>query len=167
MAVAALVMEHGGGEEAAIAALLHDAIEDQNHDGSVPGEIEARFGPSVLALVRACSDSENPFKGKEDWRPRKEHYLHHLSHAPDEALLISAADKLHNARAMLSDYRTIGDELWKRFNAGREDQLWYYGELVTVLRQASSGAQVRSLVDALDIVVTALKEEVAMRATSR
>src|SRR5438552_15877214 len=69
MAVAALVMEHGGGEEAAIAAFLHDAIEDQNHDGSVPGEIEARFGPSVLALVRACSDSENPFKGEEDWRP--------------------------------------------------------------------------------------------------
>ena len=76
MAVAALVIEHGGSEEQAIAALLHDAIEDQNHDGSVPGEIERRFGPGVRALVEACSDSHSP--EKESWRIRKERYLEHL-----------------------------------------------------------------------------------------
>src|ERR1700680_5110514 len=73
MAVAALVIEHGGGEDEAIAALLHDAIEDHNHDGSVPGEISAQFGPKVLGLVEACSDSEGP--DKPPWRTRKEAYL--------------------------------------------------------------------------------------------
>src|SRR2546427_11869425 len=73
MAVAGLVIEHGGSEDEAIAALLHDAIEDQNHDGSVPVEIRARFGPKVLGLVKACSDSRGP--KKPAWRKRKQAYL--------------------------------------------------------------------------------------------
>ena len=165
MAVAALVMEHGGDEDQAIAALLHDAIEDQNHDGSVPGELEKRFGSRVRTLVEGCSDSEGPVKAR--WRTRKEQYLNHLSHAPGEVLLISAADKLHNARAILADYRTVGDELWKRFNAGREDQLWYYRRLVDALRHADAQDQARSLVDELDEVVTELEREAASRTSSR
>jgi (p)ppGpp synthase/HD superfamily hydrolase len=158
MAVAALVIEHGGGEDEAIAALLHDAIEDQNHDGSVPAEIGARFGPRVQALVEACSDSGGPAKGP--WRARKEAYLDHVSHAASDVRLISAADKLHNARAILADYRRLGDELWARFNASHEDQLWYYRGLVTALRHADVGDRSRSLVDELNEVVTALEREV-------
>jgi len=158
MAVAALVMEHGGGEDETIAALLHDAIEDQNHDGSVPGEIGARFGPRVLGLVQACSDSESPTKGP--WRPRKEAYLDHLSHAPADVRLISAADKLHNARAILSDYRELGEALWARFNASSADQLWYHRGLVTALRQADVDRRCQALIDQLDEVVTALGHEV-------
>jgi (p)ppGpp synthase/HD superfamily hydrolase len=155
MAVAALVVEHGGGEDEAIAALLHDAIEDQNHDGSVPGEIGGRFGPNVLELVQACSDSD-----KASWRDRKQAYLDHLSGASANARLISAADKLHNARSILADYRRLGDLLWKRFNASGDDQLWYYRSLVTAFRQADDG-QSRVLVDALDEVVTTLEREVS------
>jgi (p)ppGpp synthase/HD superfamily hydrolase len=158
MAVAALVIEHGGGEDEAIAALLHDTIEDQNHDGTVPREIGARFGPKVLELVEACSDSRGP--DKPDWRPRKEAYLAHLRSAPANVRLIAAADKLHNARAILADYRRMGDDLWERFTAGRDEQLWYYRGLVAALRKADYGGQSRSLVDQLDEVVTALEREV-------
>ena len=159
MAVAALVMEHGGGEDEAIAALLHDAIEDQNHDGSVPAEIGARFGPKVLALVEACSDSEGP-NDKPPRQERKEAYLAHLRTAPANVRLISAADKLHNARAILEDYRRMGDDLWERFTEGRDEQLRYYRNLVTALRKADYGGQSRALVDQLDEVVTALETEV-------
>ena len=158
MAVAALVMEHGGGEDEAIAALLHDAIEDQNHDGTVPGEIGARFGPKVLALVEACSDSKGP--DKLDWQPRKEAYLAHLRIAPPNVRLIAAADKLHNARAILEDYRRMGDDVWERFTAGRDEQLRYYRGLVAALRKGDFGGQSRALVDQLDEVVTALEREV-------
>ena len=158
MAVAALVIEYGGGEDEAIAALLHDAIEDHNHDGSIPGEIASRFGPKVLALVEACSDSSGP--DKPDWRPRKEAYLAHLRSAPANVRLIAAADKLHNARAILGDYRRMGDDLWERFTEGREEQLWFYRGLVTALRKADYGGQSRALVDQLDEVVTALEREV-------
>ena len=146
MAVAALVMEHGGGEDEAIAALLHDAIEDQNHDGSVPGEIGTRFGPKVLALVEACSD------------------VAHLRTAPANVRLIAAADKLHNARAILEDYRRLGDDVWERFKEGREEQLRYYRNLVTALRKGDFGGQARGLVDQLDEVVTALESEVDRKA---
>lgn len=155
MAVSAMVIEHGGGEDEAIAALLHDSIEDQNHDGSIPGEIRALFGSKVLALVRACSDSRSPIKAP--WKKRKERYLKHVPRASAKGRLISAADKLHNARAVLGDYRMLGERLWKRFNAPRKDQLWYHRGLVTAFRHARKEGQTRALVDELDRVVTALE----------
>ncbi len=141
LAVAALVMEDGGGEEEAIAALLHDAIEDQGKH--YPGgrqalrrEIEERFGAEVRAIVDACTDDDfyNGSPGrKEDpatWRPRKQAYLEHLAGTTPAARRVSCADKLHNARSLLSDYREVGEALWERFRTrSGDDQLWYYERL--------------------------------------
>src|SRR6266542_3596097 len=110
LAVTSLVLEDGGDENQAIWALLHDSIEDQ---GLSPEEIEKRFGKSVRDIVVACTDAfERP---KPPWRPRKEAYLAHLAEAPPEVLRVSAADKLHNARQILADYRILGDTLRERF----------------------------------------------------
>jgi (p)ppGpp synthase/HD superfamily hydrolase len=154
MSVCSLVLEAGGDEDQAIAALLHDAVEDQ---GGLPtlATIQHMFGDRVANTVEACSDSTatNPSE-KLPWRQRKDKYLEHLQNANADALLVSAADKLHNARAILSDYREVGDELWKRFNAPKEDQLRYYGALVETLRQTAAP---KVLVDELERVVKELK----------
>lgn len=128
LSVASLVLEHGGDEDQAIAALLHDAAEDQGGRETLRA-IEARFGERVARLVDACTDAhEEP---KPLWRERKERYLRHLRHeVPGEALIVSMADKLHNARAILLDFRTHGDDLWSRFRADRSGVLWYYRCLV-------------------------------------
>ena len=125
MAVAALVLEHGGDEDQAIAALLHDAIEDCGPEHEAV--IAARFGPRVAGIVRACTDAE--VLPKPPWRARKEAYIAHLDHAPREALLVSACDKLHNARAILADLRAEGPSVFDRFRGGREGTLWYYATL--------------------------------------
>lgn len=131
LAVAALVLEAGGDEETAIAALLHDAVED---GGGRPRleDIRARFGERVARIVEECSDSFT--EPKPPWPERRRAYLARLPAAPREALVVSAADKLHNARAILADYRAQGEGLWQRFNAPREDILWYYRELVAIFR---------------------------------
>lgn len=133
MAVAALVLEHGGNEDQAIAGLLHDAIEDQGQHfaGGVDGlrdEIERAFGTAVLAIVEACTDADTI--PKPPWQTRKEAYIAHIRTASADVLIVSCADKLHNARAILSDYRAIGEALWSRFTAGKEGTLWYYQALV-------------------------------------
>lgn len=130
MSVSALVLEHGGTEDQAIAALLHDAVEDQ---GGVPTleEIRRRFGDAVAHIVEACSDSV--VVPKPPWRERKEAYLAKLRSASDSARLVTAADKLHNARAVLRDLREIGDAIWDRFRAGRDGTLWYYRQLADML----------------------------------
>lgn len=133
MAVAAIVLEHGGTEDHAIAALLHDAIEDQGHDfeGGVDGlrqQIETRFGTAVLTIVEACTDADTI--PKPPWRERKEAYVAHIRTAPADVLIVSCADKLHNARAILRDYQNIGDALWQRFTGGKDGTLWYYQALV-------------------------------------
>jgi len=139
LAVASLVMESGGGEDEAIAGLLHDAIEDQarHYAGGIAQlrcDIAGRFGPAVLAIVEGCTDTvEHP---KPAWRLRKERYIAHLAGAPVPVRLVSCADKLHNARAILADYRAHGEDLWSRFNAGREDVLWYYRSLASELTAA-------------------------------
>jgi GTP pyrophosphokinase len=157
LSVAALVLEQGGDEDLAIAALLHDAIEDQG--GAATREaIRARFGDRVTAVVDGCTDADT--QPKPPWRARKEAYLAHLPAAPPEVRLVSAADKLHNARAILADYRRMGDDLWPRFQGGKAGTLWYYRALVTVYRQAGS----TPLVEELDRTVTELERLVAAQA---
>ncbi len=128
LAVASLVLEHGGGQTEAIAALLHDAPEDQGGEATL-AEIRRRFGAAVGDIVAACSDTfEQP---KPPWRARKEAYLAHLRAASAASRLVSAADKLHNARSMLSDHRRVGAALWTRFRGGRDGALWYLRSLTT------------------------------------
>jgi (p)ppGpp synthase/HD superfamily hydrolase len=155
MSVCALVLEAGGDEDQAIAGLLHDAVEDQGGLSTLD-TIRGMFGDRVANTVEACSDStaSDPAK-KLPWRERKDKYLDHLRSANGDALLVSAADKLHNARAILSDYRELRETLWSRFNAQKEDQLWYYGTLVETLRQTAAP---RMLVDELERVVKELKQ---------
>jgi (p)ppGpp synthase/HD superfamily hydrolase len=161
LGVASLVLEHGGTEEEAIAALLHDSIEDQGIEHAP--DIERRFGPAVYAIVAGCSDAAVT-KGatKPPWRARKEAYVAHIAKAGASTRLVSAADKLYNARAVLSDYREIGEKLWERFSGGR-DSLWYYRALVTALREHEGGKPeehttgLRRLVDELDRVVSELE----------
>jgi (p)ppGpp synthase/HD superfamily hydrolase len=149
-----LVLESGGDEDQAIAALLHDAVEDQ---GGLPTLVTIRhmFGDRVAAIILSCSDSttSNPNE-KLPWRERKDKYLEHMRTASQDALLVSAADKLHNARAILSDYRELGEQLWGRFKAGKEDQLWYYGAVVGVLEKTTAP---KPLVEELRRVVDELR----------
>ncbi|WP_439573885.1 HD domain-containing protein [Phreatobacter sp.] len=126
MAVSSLVVESGGDEDQAIAALLHDAAEDQGGAATL-ADISRLFGHDVAAIISDCTDSwEDP---KPAWRPRKEAYLRLLPTKPARSLLVSLADKTHNAEAILTDYRTIGDEIWSRFNGGAEGTRWYYSAL--------------------------------------
>ena len=134
--VAAIVLEHGGDEDQAIGALLHDALEDQAHKMS-PNEIRARFGDRVEAIVEACTDGNPEEQRDRDparWRVRKQIYIDQVATKPADALLVSMADKLYNARAILEDFREIGDKLWPRFTAGRVGNLWYYRALLTAFK---------------------------------
>ncbi len=135
LSASALVLEHEGSEEQAIAALLHDAVEDH---GGLPrlAQIRAEFGDGVAAIVEACSDSTVEDRNdKLPWWDRKVAYLEHLEGSPAEAVLVTAADKLHNARAVLVDYLTIGEELWSKFNgdAGRAGTMWYQRRVAEIL----------------------------------
>ena len=124
--VASLVLEAGGDEDLAIAALLHDVVEDC---GGAPmlKEVRRRFGSRVAKVVDGCTDSDTD--PKPPWRERKETYIRHLRHADADTRLVSAADKLNNVRSILSDYRAIGESIWSRFHGGREGTLWYYRTL--------------------------------------
>ena len=160
LAVAATVLEHGGSEREAIAALLHDAIEDQAGRDPAPlkHEIKKRFGKAVLDIVLACSDAETSVK-KPPWKERKLGYITHLAKVSDSVLLVSIADKIHNARAILRDYGTDAEALWSRFNGGREGTLWYYRQLVEAFR--ARGRPV--LVAELDATVSELERRAAAR----
>lgn len=143
LAVASLVLEDGGTEEEAIAAMLHDVIEDC---GTPPAEIRARFGQPIADIVVACSEPPGIDRNAATWRERKTAYLTHLEHFGSEsALRVTAADKLHNARSILSDLRDHGTAMWAKFNAPAEDQRWYYTELVRLLSAAHHGPTVREL----------------------
>jgi GTP pyrophosphokinase len=156
LAVSALVLEYGGDEDQAIAALLHDAVEDQG--GAATREaIRARFVDRVTAIVDGCTDADT--QPKPPWRARKEAYLAHLPDAPAEVRLVSAADKLHNARSVLADYRQVGEAVWARFRGGKAGTLWYYRALLTAYRAAGTDP----LVEELDRTVTELERLVAAR----
>lgn len=124
--VSSLVLENGGSEDQAIAALLHDAVEDQGGESRLT-EIREKYGESVAQIVADCTDAW--VEPKPEWRVRKVSYINSLQKKDASSLLVSLADKTHNAEAILQDYKEIGDALWKRFNAGKEGTLWYYGQL--------------------------------------
>jgi (p)ppGpp synthase/HD superfamily hydrolase len=136
LGVTSIVIEDGGDEDEAIAALLHDGPEDRGGKATLD-RIRAEFGERVGDIVEGCSDTlEDP---KPPWRARKEAYLAHLEEASNEVLRVSLADKLHNARAILSDYQEVGEELWSRFRGTREESLWYYRSLSEIFARRCPG----------------------------
>lgn len=134
LGVSSLILEAGGDEDMAIAGLLHDGPEDQGGQ-KVLDEIRGRFGDRVARIVQGCTDSlaEDPDL-KEPWRKRKEDYIAHLKEVDDDVLTVSLADKLHNARTIVSDLMITGPSTWDRFNASPEDILWYYNEILATGR---------------------------------
>jgi (p)ppGpp synthase/HD superfamily hydrolase len=155
MSVAALVLEDGGDEDEAIAALLHDAVEDQG--GAATREvIREQFGDRVVAIIDGCTESEQ--QPKPPWRARKEAHLAKLVGASPAVCRVTLADKLHNARSLLMDYQTMGEDLWGKFGGGREGTLWYYRQMVVVLESQVSGTLVSgSLMKALRETVQQLE----------
>jgi len=148
-----IALEYGANEDEAIAALLHDAIED-----GLPTDASRKtvwgFGDEVGRIVEACTDSDQ--HPKPPWRERKEKYLVRLADEDRSVLLVSASDKLHNARAIVRDLREIGDDLWGRFSATKGDSLWYYRGLVREYR--ANPAHTTALVDELDRTVTEMEQ---------
>jgi (p)ppGpp synthase/HD superfamily hydrolase len=156
LGVASIALEHGASEDEAIAAVLHDAVEDQ---GGAPtlARIRAEFGDVVADIVDGCTDTD--VEPKPPWRARKEEYIAGVSKKSPSTRLVSASDKLHNARALLADYRIVGEELWGRFTGGRDGTLWYYRSLV----EAFASAGRTPLVEELDRTVTELERLAAKR----
>nr|WP_255591632.1 HD domain-containing protein [Geminicoccus harenae] len=151
LAVAAMVIEHGGDEDQAIAALLHDAAEDQGGAATLRA-IEGRFGAGVAAIVADCTDSW--VEPKPPWRTRKAAYLEGLHHKPARSLLVSLADKTHNARAILADRWQVGEAIWDRFTGGRDGTLWYYDGLARAFQATLPGP----LADELAATVRAMAD---------
>jgi (p)ppGpp synthase/HD superfamily hydrolase len=150
LGVCSIAIEYGASEDEAIGALLHDAGEDAGGEGRIE-DVRHRFGDAVADIVKGCTDAV--VIPKPEWLPRKEAYISHVRHASASVRLVSAADKLHNARAILRDYRRLREELWSRFNGGKEGTLWYYRALV----EAFSGAGQSELIGELNRVVTELE----------
>lgn len=143
MSVSALVMEHGGSEDQAIAGLLHDVVEDAKPSSRIPEikkEILNRFGVKVLELVEGCTDGEPDAGGKKaEWKPRKELYLASLETKSEDLLLVSCCDKLHNARSILTDLVTHGRSMFDRFSATQDETLWYYRSLSDLFSKRLKG----------------------------
>ena len=156
LSVAAIVIEDGGDEDEAVAGLLHDAVEDQGGNNTLE-EIRRRFGERVAGIVEGCTDAKT--LPKPPWPARKKQYVDHIRTAPAEIRRVSSADKLHNARAILADYRDEGERLWGRFSGGREGTLWYYRALVQAFQAAGSSR----IVEELDRVVTELEQLASQR----
>jgi (p)ppGpp synthase/HD superfamily hydrolase len=142
LSVAGLVLEAGGDEDLAIAALLHDVVEDC---GGAPmlRQIRRRFGERVAHIVDGCTDTD--LNLKPPWRQRKEDYLKRLRTADADVRLVSAADKLHNARSIVADYREIGEAVWERFRGKRDGTLWYYRALLDEFRRRKTNPLINQL----------------------
>ncbi|MCW2562571.1 MAG: hypothetical protein QOD59_2223 [Mycobacterium sp.] len=152
LSVASLVINDNGSETQAIAALLHDTVEDQGGAQTFE-EIKAQFGDEVARIVEECSDTDKT--PKPPWLERKQAYINHLGSVGEDTLLVSVADKLDNARSMLRDYHEHGPALWQRFNRKNpDDHLWYYGELLDAYRARGLNSW---MVDELARVVDELK----------
>jgi (p)ppGpp synthase/HD superfamily hydrolase len=153
MGVASLVLEAGGDEEQAIAALLHDVPEDCGGEIRLT-EILEMFGPRVEAMVRGCSDSLVAEKeDKAPWRERKQAHIDHVATSDMDTLIVTAADKVHNGRAIATDLQTIGDKVWDRFNASRDDIIWYYSTFYSALEERGvTKALLNPLLTAIEIM---------------
>jgi len=140
LGVSSLVLEDGGDEDEAIAALLHDTLEDHPDKISLK-DIQLRFGVKVAEIVKGCTDTPDDYVGgpKPPWKTRKQAYLEHLNHAPEHTLRVALADKLHNARDICNDLKIHGTNFWGRFNAPREEQLWYFDSLLNIFSERLTG----------------------------
>jgi GTP pyrophosphokinase len=152
MGVASIVIDDGGGEDEAIAALLHDAAEDAGGRERL-NDIRARFGDTVAKIVEDCTDAWT--EPKAPWAERKRQYTEHARTLEPASRRVSAADKVHNAYAILRDLRNSGERVWERFNASPDDIVAYYQSLVRAYREAGGGP----LVDELDRIVRAIERE--------
>ena len=164
LAVAATVLEYDGSEDMAIAALLHDAVEDQGGEPRL-SDIRNRFGDRVADIVRSCSDTvvnSSAGQKKEDWKTRKTRYIEHLNLLDQDTLLVSLSDKVHNARSILRDLRKseIGNAIWKRFKPTKEDTLWYYRELaMSFQKRLEDHSAKKQLANELSEIVDVLEKE--------
>ena len=147
-----IALDYGAGEDEAIAALLHDVIEDVQPTADARAAVAA-FGPEVLRIVEGCTDSDT--HPKPPWRERKEAYVARVADDDAPILLVSAADKLHNSRSIVSDLRRFGAATWDRFTGGRDGSLWYYRALVDAFR--ANPAHLPELVDELDRTVSEME----------
>lgn len=149
LGVASLVLDHGGDEDQAIAGLLHDVLEDCGAEYAPI--IRQRFGDRVADIVLSCTDGDpGGERSTENWYARKEAYLATMEQKPIDAFLVSTCDKLHNARAIASDYGAIGKAVFERFRAGREGTVWYYRSLRDLVQQRLPDSPVaRDLTDAV------------------
>lgn len=142
LSVAALVLEDGGDEDEAIAALLHDAVEDQGGK-TTRAEIYRLFGERVGSIVDGCTEFDSEIK--PPWRERKERYLEQLRQGTPSVRRVALADKLHNARTIVQDYRQQGENIWSVFSVGKDGMLWFYHTLLTLYRETESSPMVEEL----------------------
>lgn len=156
LSVAALVIEAGGDEDAAIGAVLHDAMEDAGGRAML-ARIREEFGPVVADIVEHCSDTD--FVPKPPWQARKAAYIAGIAEKSDRALLVSLADKVHNSEAILADYLVLGDALWERFSGRKDGTLWYYRSLTDAFQPRAP----KALWNRLDHAVSKLEQLTAAR----
>jgi (p)ppGpp synthase/HD superfamily hydrolase len=163
LGVTAIAIEYGATEDESIAALLHDAAEDGGGEATL-AEIRAQYGDAVADIVLGCSDSlvEDP-EDKLPWLERKENYLAHLESATQSVCLVSAADKLHNVRSIMRDYREHGEEIWERFQGKRDGTLWYYETVADTLMRRYRTQLTRDLQDEVDELVKLTADPRALR----
>ena len=153
LGVTAIALEYGATETEAMGALLHDAVEDCGGARRLR-DIEGKFGKAVAKIVDGCTDTDQ--MPKPPWTTRKQAYIAHLRHASVSIQIVSAADKLHNVRAILMDYRTERDKLWTRFNGGKEGTLWYYAALLGAFRRSKRLAPLLAEIDRTLTVLEAI-----------
>jgi len=158
LGTAGIVLHFGGDEDEAVGALLHDAAEDQGGRATLDA-IQRKFGERVAEVVEGCTDTfDDP---KPAWGPRKEAHVGAIRHHPGHVLLVSAADKLDNARAIVADLRALPpaerDAYWSRFNGGRDGSLWYYGALVDAYRSSGDALRAEGVVAELEAAVSEMR----------
>jgi len=159
VAVALLASEYTDDEDIIIGALFHDILEDVSSDIYSEKHMRADFGDRVTDLVKAVSEDKNPGEPEKPWKERKAAYIKHLRHSTDTgAIVISAADKIHNLASIIQDFQVTGDELWQRFNAPKEQQLWYYQTVTEIigekLQPGPFTERLITLTSQLDTIVT-------------